>query len=129
MDLHTTNGSYHGYALTWSPGLNPNATPANTWVRDSLLPVVSDRMRERHGRATHSYGNFLNQDPDSLALGWATYDARPRFGTNWYPLRGGMAVLSEAYSNDDFATRVASTYDFVRELLREVARSRTPCCA
>src|SRR5690606_21313702 len=24
MDLHTTNGSYHGYALTWSPGLNPN---------------------------------------------------------------------------------------------------------
>jgi hypothetical protein len=125
VDLHTTNGSYHGYALTWSPGLNPNPTPANTWVRDSLLPVVSDRMRERHGRATHSYGNFLNQDPDSLALGWATYDARPRFGTNWYPLRGGMAVLSEAYSNDDFATRVASTYDFVRELLREVARSRS----
>jgi Zinc carboxypeptidase len=125
VDLHTTNGSYHGYALTWSPGLNPNTTPANTWVRDSLLPVVSDRMRERHGRTTHSYGNFLNQDPDSLALGWATYDARPRFGTNWYPLRGGMAVLIEAYSNDDFATRVASTYDFVRELLREVARSRS----
>jgi hypothetical protein len=82
-------------------------------------------MRERHGRATHSYGNFLNQDPDSLALGWATYDARPRFGTNWYPLRNGMAVLSEAYSNDDFAARVASTYDFVRELLGEVARSRS----
>jgi hypothetical protein len=125
LDLHTTNGSYHGYALTWSPGLNPNATPANTWVRDSLLPAVSDRMRQRHGRATHSYGNFLNQDPDSLSRGWATYDARPRFGTNWYPLRGGMAVLSEAYSNDDFATRVASTYDFVRELLGELARSRS----
>jgi hypothetical protein len=125
VDLHTTNGSYHGYALTWSPGLNPNPTSANDWVRDSLLPAVSDRMRERHGRATHSYGNFLNQDPDSLALGWATYDARPRFGTNWYPLRNGMAVLSEAYSNDDFATRVASSYDFVRELLGEVARSRS----
>jgi hypothetical protein len=124
VDLHTTNGSYHGYALTWAPGLNPNSTPANDWVRDSLLPTVSSRMRERHGRATFSYGNFLNQDPDSLVLGWTTYDGRPRFGTNWYALRGGMAVLSEAYSNDDFATRVASTYDFVRELLSEVARSR-----
>jgi dipeptidyl-peptidase 4 len=30
-------------------------------------------------------------------------------------------VLSEAYSNDDFRTRVASTYDFVRELLAAVA--------
>jgi hypothetical protein len=124
VDLHTTNGSYHGYALTWSPGLNPNSTPANDWVRDSLLPRVSARMQERHGRRTFSYGNFLNQHPDSLANGWATYDARPRFGTNWWALRGGMAVLSEAYSNDDFATRVSSSYDFVRELLSEVARSR-----
>lgn len=124
VDLHTTNGSYHGYALTWAPGLNPNSTPANDWVRDSLLPAVSARMRRRHGRATFSYGNFLNQDPDSLTLGWATYDARPRFGTNWYAMRGGMAVLAEAYSNDDFATRVASTYDFVREMLGEVAGSR-----
>ena len=124
VDLHTTNGSYHGYALTWSPGLNPNPSPANSWVRDSLLPAVSAKMRQRHGWATFPYGNFLNQHPDSLVLGWATYDARPRFGTNWYALRGGMAVLSEAYSNDDFATRVATTYAFVRELLGEVARSR-----
>jgi hypothetical protein len=35
-----------------------------------------------------------------------------------------MAVLSEAYSNDDFRTRVASTYDFVRELLSVVAEAR-----
>jgi hypothetical protein len=35
-----------------------------------------------------------------------------------------MAVLSEAYSNDPFATRVASTYVFVRELLSQVAQAR-----
>jgi dipeptidyl-peptidase 4 len=33
-------------------------------------------------------------------------------------------VLSEAYSNDDFRTRVASTYDFLRELLSLVAEER-----
>jgi hypothetical protein len=124
VDLHTTNGSYHGYALTWSPGLNPNGTAANDFVRDRVLPAVSRRMKERHGRATFPYGNFRNQHPDSLVQGWETYDARPRFGTNWIGLRGRMAVLSEAYSNDDFRTRVASTYDFTRELLSVVAAER-----
>jgi len=123
VDLHTTNGSYHGYSLTYSPGLNPNSGPANDYVRDRLLPAVRSRMADRHGRRTFPYGNFRNQDPDSLAQGWETYDARPRFGTNWIGLRGGMAVLSEAYSNDDFRTRVASTYDFVREVLSLVAEA------
>jgi hypothetical protein len=123
VDLHTTNGSYHGYALTYSPGLNPNSGAANDYVRDRLLPTVRVRMAERHRRRTFPYGNFRNQDPDSLAQGWETYDARPRFGTNWIGLRGRMAVLSEAYSNDDFRTRVASTYDFVREVLSFVAEA------
>ncbi len=117
LDLHTTNGSYHGYALTYAPGLNPNATPATVYVRDHLLPTLRERMAQRHGQATFSYGNFRNQNPDSLVLGWETYDSRPRFGTNWAGLRGRVAVLSEAYSNDDFATRVLATYNFVRELL------------
>ena len=121
VDLHTTNGSYHGYALTYAPGLNPNSTAANDFVRDRVLPALRSRMTERHGRATFPYGNFRSQHPDSLAQGWETYDARPRFGANWIGLRGRMAVLSEAYSNDDFRTRVASTYDFVRELLSLVA--------
>ncbi len=124
VDLHTTNGSYHGYALTYSPGLNPNSTAANDFVRDRLLPDVRRRMARRHDRATFLYGNFRSQHPDSLVQGWETYDARPRFGTNWIGLRGRMAVLSEAYSNDDFRSRVASTYDFVHELLSAVAAER-----
>src|SRR4051794_7174630 len=30
VDLHTTNGSYHGYHLTYAPTLNPNAPEAIT---------------------------------------------------------------------------------------------------
>jgi hypothetical protein len=121
LDLHTTNGSYHGYALTYAPGLNPNATPARDYVRDRLLPAVRERMRKRHHTATFWYGNFRNQDPDSLAQGWETYDPRPRFGTNWMGLRGKLAVLSEGYSNADFRSRVTATYDFVHEVLSFVA--------
>jgi hypothetical protein len=117
MDLHTTNGSYHGYLLTWSPGLNPNSPPANDWTRDRLLPEIRARMRARHRQETFSYGNFRDQHPDSLKLGWETYDARPRFGTNNTGMRGRVGILSEAYSNADLKTRIDVTYNFVREVL------------
>jgi len=74
-------------------------------------------MQRRHRQQTFSYGNFRSQDPDSLTLGWETYDARPRFGTNWMGLRGRLAVLSEGYSNADFKTRIQATYNFVVEVL------------
>jgi hypothetical protein len=117
IDLHTTNGSYHGYLLTFAPGLNPNSNPVVAFTRDRFLPEVRRRMAERHRQQTFWYGNFRNQEPDSLVLGWETYDPRPRFGTNWMGLRGRLAILSEGYSNADFRSRVTATYNFVREVL------------
>src|SRR3954471_12757324 len=117
IDLHTTNGSYHGYVLTYAPGLNPNSNPAVDFVRDRFLPAIRERMQRRHQQRTFPYGNFRNQDPDSLIQGWETYDARPRFGTNWMGLRGRLSILSEGYSNADFRIRVSATYNFVREVL------------
>lgn len=124
IDLHTTNGSYHGYALTYAPGLNPNSSPASDYARDRFLPAVRDRMRRRHGLETFPYGNFRSQDPDSLALGWETYDARPRFGTNAMGMRGRIAILSEGYSNNPFDQRIQATYNFVREILSLAAEQR-----
>jgi hypothetical protein len=124
VDLHTTDGSYHGYALTYAPSLNPAgdigpAFAGGAYVRDSILPELRRRVRLRRGYETIDYGNFVAQD--SAERGWFTYDHRPRFGTNYYALRGRMSVLSEAYSHDPFARRVASTYAFVSELLSLVA--------
>lgn len=125
IDLHTTNGSYHGYALTWAPGLNPNSSPANDYTRDHLLPTIRERLRRRQKIETFPYGNFRNQDPDSLVQGWETYDARPRFGTNNMGMRGRIAILSEGYSNNPFSERIRATYAFVREILSLAAEERT----
>ncbi|NOT06716.1 MAG: M14 family metallopeptidase [Gemmatimonadales bacterium] len=124
IDLHTTNGSYHGYALTYAPGLNPNSTPSNDYIRDTFLPAVRQRVRARHKQEMFWYGNFRNQDPDSLVLGWETYDPRPRFGTNWAGMRGRMAILSEAYSNADLKTRIDATYNFLLEVFRQANAER-----
>jgi murein tripeptide amidase MpaA len=122
VDLHTTDGSFHGYALTYAPSLNPAAMFGGTWARDSLLPELRRRMRARDGFETFDYGNFdavyEERDlTDTVKSGWYSYDHRPRFGTNYYGLRGRVAVLSEAYSHDPFERRVKATYAFVRELL------------
>jgi hypothetical protein len=121
VDLHTTNGSYHGYALTYSPSLSPAALVTGPFTRDTLLPELRRRMRLVHRTEIFDYGNFVSQD--SAHRGWFTYDHRPRFGTNYMGLRGRIAVLSEAYSHDPFARRVGATYAFVYELLSLIAEN------
>lgn len=115
VDLHTTNGSYHGYAFTYSPPLNPAALVVQGWVRDTVLVELRQRMRVHHRIESFPYGNFVSQD--SVEGGWFTYDHRPRFGTNYMGLRGRVSVLFEGYSHDDFARRVRTAYSFLYEFL------------
>lgn len=118
VDLHTTDGSYHGYALTYAPPLHPSS-PLGQFARDSMLPVLRARMKTRYGFETFDYGDFVSED--TLSKGWGTFDSRPRFGTNYYGLRGRISFLSEAFSHDPFEKRIASTYAFSREVLSLVA--------
>lgn len=121
VDLHTTNGSFHGYALTYSPMLNPNASEdLIDFERDTLLPHIREQMRTQHHKEMYYYGNFLNQlTPEK---GWYTFDSRPRFGNNYVGLRNRFTILSEAYSYIDFRARVEVTYDFLHEILAAVQK-------
>lgn len=129
VDLHTTDGSFHGYNLTYAPSLNPaaelpGATFGGAWGHDSLLPEVRRRVKARHDIETFDFGDYPRRD--SVPTRWNTFDHRPRFGTNYYALRGRISVLSEAFSHDSFALRARATDAFVRELLSLVAeRSAT----
>jgi hypothetical protein len=121
VDLHTTDGSYHGYALTYAASLNPAARFTAPYTRDTMLVELRQRLLEHDGFNVFDYGNFPREQGAPTA--WETYDARPRFGTNYYGLRGRLSILSEAYSHDPFQRRVAATYDFVSEILSYVARN------
>lgn len=133
VDLHTTNGSYHGYHLTYAPSLNPNADARLiSFARDRFLPPIQEAMQKKHGFRTYYYGNFASEsglaretariDPkepgDTI---WRTFDHRPRFGNNYVGLRNRIAVLSEAYSYLDFRGRVKATEAYVEEILRASA--------
>jgi hypothetical protein len=127
VDLHTSNGSMHGYAITYSPPLNPAAVFTHPFTRDSLLPDIRRRMREQQNFETFDYGNWSgNCAAEGSTCSWGTYDHTPRYGTNYYGLRGRIAILSEAFSHDPFEKRVKATYAFVAEILSvTAAKSRS----
>ena len=129
IDLHTTNGSYHGYHLTYASTLAVNADPRLVQTTRALLSSARQVLGDR-GWRSYSYGNFVAEGaldreltrPESGAPAWRTYDARPRFVTNGIGLRNRIAILSEAYSYLSFERRVRVTEAFAETLLALVAR-------
>jgi hypothetical protein len=142
MDLHTTDGSIHGYALTYAPPLMPTAVTVAPYMFDTMMPEIRRRVLDRQGFYMSDYGDFRGPPPpgaeagggrgfgrgrasletmiaDSIPSGWSfrTYDYLPCYGSNYYGLRGRLSILSETFSHDPFPRRVASTYAFVSEIL------------
>jgi hypothetical protein len=149
MDLHTTDGSIHGYALTYAPSLTPTAVTVAPYMFDTMMPEIQRRVLDHQGFYVHDYGDFsrprpANPEPgggrgfgrggisleamiaDSIPSGWSfrTYDYLPCYGINYYGLRGRLSILSETFSHDPFPRRVASTYAFVSEILSYIGENR-----
>ncbi len=140
VDLHTTNGSYHGYHLTYSPTLNPNADARLiAFSRNKMLPAITRILLRQHKFRTYYYGNFatkerMNRELDNFEIQrsgraalpadkpetkiWRTFDHKPMFGNNYVGLRNRLTILSEAYSYLDFKGRIAVTEAFVEEIFK-----------
>ena len=119
VDLHTTDGTRHGYLLTYAPPLEPigPAGPTN-YVRDQMLPALQRTLTERYHEPLFVYGDV---DDPMQPTSWDTYAPLGWYGTNYVGLRGRMAILSEAYAHADFKTRVQVTHDFLVEILAYAA--------
>ena len=118
FDLHTTNGTRHGYDLTFSPSLHPNTHPlVRSYAQDELLPRVRRKLGLK-GTEIFPYGNT---GPRGGATAWSTFSPEGRYVTNYAGLRNRIAILSETMSYSPFQERVQSTYRFVMACLTEIA--------
>lgn len=115
MDLHTTNGSYHGWDLTYAASLTPTAPPEPVhYSNEVLLPEIRRRLMAR-GHPIFDYGNFGRGDYPPTA--WYTFGWEPRYASNYMGMRSMISILSEAVSYRPFRTRLSATYWFVREIV------------
>src|SRR5262249_30834260 len=117
VDLHTTNGSFHRYTLTYDGPRHPAADPdVIAAVRDKWLPEIGAAMERATGYKSYFYGNF---NPDRTA--WESYPAVPRFGIQWVALRNRIALLSESYTYAPFKDRVLAGKAYTRGIFQYVA--------
>jgi hypothetical protein len=142
FDLHTSDGSAHGYLLTYSPPLNPDTSATITKImRDEWFPFVTKNMKAKHGWDSFYYGNASTPGggrggrgrgapPDAGApttppppappagpREWRTFEHVPRFHNNYVGLRNRFALLSEAYAYATFEDRIKATNYFMEEAL------------
>jgi hypothetical protein len=117
VDLHTTNGTWHGYSLTWAPSYHSAGEKAPyelTW--NEMLPEVTQKVDEEYGVYLGPYGGY------SLRQGWPpkaiyTYNHHPRYLVNQMGLRNKIGILSEAFAHERLYQRMNSTKAFVTEIL------------
>jgi hypothetical protein len=120
VDMHTTNGSYHRYTLTYDGPRNPAADPdVIAAVRDKWLPTIGNTIEKDTGYRSFFYGNFANNH-----TAWDSYPPIPRFGIQWLALRNRIGLLSESYTYASFKDRVLVGRAFAREIFRYAAAHR-----
>lgn len=140
FDLHTSDGSAHGYLLTYSPPLNPDTSPAIMKIMtDEWFPFVTKNMKAKHGWDSFYYGNAstpgggrgrgrgapadaaapppATPPPPAGPREWRTFEHVPRFHNNYVGLRNRFALLSEAYAYATFEDRIKATNYFMEEAL------------
>jgi hypothetical protein len=117
VDLHTTNGTWHGYGVTYAPSYHYAGEKGPydfTW--DTMLPSIVKSIDKNYGVKLGPYGGY------SLRQGWPakaiyTYNHHPRYIVNQMGLRNKVGILSEAFAHDRFYKRMNGTYGFVAEIL------------
>jgi hypothetical protein len=131
VDLHTTNGSYHGYHLTQSIPLNLSLSPRILdYHRETMMPAIMKSLEDRHKVRAYYYGNFGRGNPPAGELRrWNAFDHRPRAGQNYVGVRNRLTILSEAYSYLSFKRRIEVTEQFVEEILKYVDGHRAEIVA
>lgn len=125
LDLHTTNGSTHGFHLTHGPACTLGADEDLLAFNRRMLVEVREQLKAE-GMPTYDYGNFTPYRPtaEKPPTAWETYDAHPRLLTNYPALRNRLAVLSESYVYRSWPDRISDTRRFVLACLGWMAQHR-----
>lgn len=120
FDLHTTDGTRHGYQLTYSGPLNPNTNPAIAkYELQEFLPQIRKSVKQKYNKDFFDYGNGEYQDGKWR---FETFGGEPRYVTNYGALRNTLTILSESVVYETFEDRVRDTEHFVDECLLKLVR-------
>jgi hypothetical protein len=116
VDLHTTNGTWHAWNLTWAPSYHYAGEKSTYDYTVSMLKGITETAKKKYDLNLGPYGDY------DVREAWPpknfyTYNHHPRYLVNQFGLRNRMAILSEAFAHERFYQRIFSTASFVTEIL------------
>ncbi|MCE1229138.1 MAG: hypothetical protein LWX11_06595 [Firmicutes bacterium] len=126
MDLHTTNGSYHGFRLTYTPSGALGGDAALSAFNRRMAAEVRERLKTE-GLPTYDYGDFMPDEPGrrgGTPERWGEAHPLPRYLVGYQSLRHRVGMLSECYVYQGFPQRIDTTRRFVLACLSWAAGHR-----
>ncbi len=120
VDLHTTNGSWHGWDLTWAPSYHYAGHEDPYLYTVYMLKDISERISQSTDLRFGPYGDYYMNE-GWPAKNFYTYNHHPRYLVNQFGLRNRIAILSEAFSHEPFHRRIYSTNMFVTYIIEFAA--------
>ncbi len=117
VDMHTTDGWDHRYALTYLYDRHPLMPAMLEQTVSGIIERITPAMREA-GYPIQVYGSVDKLNPEAGYTVWPPY---PRLCTSYVATRGRLALLAEAHAHKDFRTRVHAAYHYLRAVLQDVA--------
>jgi hypothetical protein len=122
IDLHTTNGSDHGFFVTYETSASPNTAPGiSALVRGDLFPSVTKAVKANRGWDFFYYGGVSRQGERAWRGDLELY--KPRYTQTYWGLRNRIGILSETYSYASFEDRIKSNYWFVEEIVNYAVKN------
>lgn len=116
VDLHTTNGTWHAWNLTWAPAYHSAGEKSVYDYTHSMLKNITQSAKNNYDLNLGPYGDY-NVNEGWPPKNFYTYNHHPRYLVNHFSVRNRIGILSEAFAHERFYQRIHSTYAFVSEIL------------
>lgn len=117
VDLHTTNGTWHAWNLTWAPSYHYAGEKATyDYTLNTMLKGITESAKKKYDLNFGPYGDYDTREAWP-PKDFYTYNHHPRYLVNQFSLRNRLAILSEAFAHERFYQRIYSTYSFATEIL------------
>jgi len=117
VDLHTDNGSWHGYAVNYAPSFHSAGQIEPTrYTKEEIFPWIQKDILDRSGVETWWHGYLRMREGEKGS--YTAYSNQARYLTNYVGLRNRMGILSESFAHQIFEKRYLATYLLIESILR-----------
>jgi hypothetical protein len=122
MDLHATNGSRHGFHVTYAPAQCVGGDPQLAEFNRQMLAGLSEAAAKK-GISAYDYGNF-RLDESRRPTKWETEPSSQNMVSSYPLMQNRLGILVETYAFRPFRDRVGDNVAFIIEALGWMAQHK-----